>query len=592
MNLGIRKEFLLKEKRKIKYISLLLVLQLYAKEIQNELMKHTFSNPIIDIAYVFAVAYLPSLISSMIALSIFYLALSIIKMKILPVHFLEKKYFGLKGRNIRGVAIYSIIIAVALYGIPHIAANEPEFGTFFKGYPLGEITDYSSLAAALFYLVALVPLYILYPLKPSSIAAGFIYGAFLTHIISVRTLQNRSQVLRTCSPPIADENSWVTVSTRISSPMPILSKVMLSSAFKNAGVTSRQAGAGRTDLLGLTIESSSGYRLEKGFYSADIAPMWVVTLPFFVSKIYRVSKSDANVTVIPPARKMQGFHTAPLHTDERSEIVSKKILGSSSAFAGIKEYTPGDPLNRVWWMGFARTGKMLVKTFFGTGEDTIILMPDLSNPDSKKEYNDATLAAMTNAINICSKKDISLSIFPICSYPIHVEATRNRRDLMFFLMNMNTIALLSPKGAELIFESALTSGDNHALRERCNRHNISMSSLYGASSFYGKNAAIFSWERKGIFKSSVERFFKFQKKRSKIILLTDTKVPLDALESFRTMALARKFHYVVIVIGEGGQKQLERMSAIKERHILAVSMTYEDAQKVSKIYSILGGKLI
>lgn len=591
--MSFRKEFLWAEARKLVYLAILAVALRLAPGIQNALMRSHFENAAIDLVYVLAVAFLPSLIYSAMSVILFSLIISVAKMKLLPPHILEKKYFGLSKNGFTSVLIYSAILALALYGIPYLNIGGQFSGTL-NALSMDYSTAFRSTWNALLYvpnLFFVAPLYVLSPLKISSVIAGALYAFFLVHVLSVRAIENKSEVYRSRDTQISEEGRLVGMATRIVSPLPILSYVGISPEFREDGIKAKGTAHSSADLLGTKIELENSYQLSKGFYSADIVGMLVITPPFF-SKIYRASGGEASVTVIPKEADMHLLKAMPSSLQERGSMLTKKMMNSSSDFAGIKEYVPGDQLNRIWWQGLARHGKLLTKNFYSTGEDSIILLPDLSDPNAGKECADARMAALTNIVNICSKKDISVSIYPVCGNNLHAEATRSKKELMFFIMNLNTITLLSPQGAEKIFESALPRKDYCMIRERCKKSNITLSSLYGASRFNAKAPSVFSWERKSVFRSSTQHFFRHQRKRNKALLITNSTVPLDALVEFRAMCIARKFRYVVIVLGEGNKKELMRLEDMRARHIPAVPLSYADAQKVSKIYSMLGGKIL
>ncbi len=592
--MNVRRDFLLKEYRKVIYLALLYIFYKSSGTIQNQLMKVHFEGAGADLIYVLAVSFLPSIIYSMMALLIFHLILSTIRSFILPIHRLENRYFGLKKRNTKLILLYSVIIIVLLY-FPLMDRMDAVFSDLM---PLSVISEnpfvslgIPGLVLYMLSLGVLIPLYVLSPLKIHSIFTGAIYALFLVHVLSVRTIQNRSIVQREVSSKISNEGADLTIATRILSRLPVLSFLSTAAEFRKDGVKSKRTVESHSDFLGTQIETKNTYKLKKGFYSADIVGIRVLTPPFY-TKVFRATDSKADVTVIPASKDLPSFHINPSRVNERGSLMSKNVMGSSTDFAGITEYVPGDPLNRIWWMSLAKTGKLLTKKFYSTGEDNIILAADISDPNPKKKYPGAMLNMMMNLVNICSRKDVSIMIYPISSYGVHSNMTRNKKELMFFLMNLGSITMISPKGADNIFRSALSEREYKLIKERCKNNNITLSSLYGASGFYKKKTAMFSWQRKQVFKKSTKNFFKYQKKRSKIILLTNTRVPIEALEDFRDKCRIRKFRYIVLVLGEGDKKHMQSLDKMKERHILATPISYKDYNKISKIYSILGKKIL
>lgn len=595
--MSLRREFLRAEARKLAFVAALFVALQFLPRIQKALLSERFSSPAFDFAYVLFVSFLPSIIYSIISFTIFSFVLSIVKMQLLPAAILEKKYFGLKDRNIKAVLFYAAVLMLVLYDPDHLNTDSTVAGIFSNLQPslpnaALDVQSITSYAVYLLYLLFIAPLYVLFPLKTYSVVAGALFALFLVHIMSVRIISRKAMISRSIAPRILEEGGWTSATTKISSALPVLSHVSISQEFRRSGVIKKKTERNESDFLGMHVELENKYCLRKGVYSADVAELWVATPPFF-SRVYRASESEAGATVIPKSVDLSMFRAAHTAFEARGSIISSRMMNSSSDFAGIKEYVPGDQLNRVWWMGLAKTGTLLTKSFYSTGEDSIILMPDLSDPDAEKEYCGALINSLTNIVNICSKKDISVSIYPICKHRLRAEPTRNKRELMFFILNLNAITLISPEGADAIFDTALTHEDYRIIRERAKKENITLSSLYGASGFYAKASPLFSWERKSVFLGSARDFFRHESKRSKAILITDKRIPSDALLEFRSMCMARKFRYIVILLGKWEtRKDAELLDALRQQHIFAVPLAYSDAQKISAVYGILGARIL
>ncbi|MCK4555767.1 MAG: DUF58 domain-containing protein, partial [Candidatus Aenigmarchaeota archaeon] len=414
--MNVRRDFLLKEYRKVIYLALLYIFYKSSGAIQDQLMKVHFEGAGADLIYVLAVSFIPSIIYSIMAMLVFHILLSTIKSVILPIHRLEGKYFGLKKRNILLMLGYALVLMFILYDPDHLGTSStlssmlPE--DIFSG------SNSSGLFDSLLYMLSLAflfPLYVLSPLKIHSIVSGAVYALFIIHILSVRTIQNRSIVQREVSSKISNEGADLAIATRILSRIPVLSFLSTTAEFRKDGVKSKRTVESHSDFLGTQIETKNTYKLKKGFYSADIVGIRVLTPPFY-TKVFRATDSKADVTVIPASKDLPSFHINPSTVNERGSLMSKNVMGSSTDFAGIAEYVPGDPLNRIWWMSLAKTGNLLTKKFYSTGEDNIILAADISDPNPEKKYPGAMLNMMMNLVNICSRKDVSVMIYPISSY--------------------------------------------------------------------------------------------------------------------------------------------------------------------------------
>jgi uncharacterized protein (DUF58 family) len=99
---------------------------------------------------------------------------------------------------------------------------------------------------------------------------------------------------------------------------------------------------GRVEFAGLTLTRTDPLGLVKGLVRVA-APATVTALP----KRYRLPRF-----ALPGTRRFQ-----------QGGITLATSVGDSQEFVGLREYRPGDPLQKVHWKSFARTGKPIVKEF-------------------------------------------------------------------------------------------------------------------------------------------------------------------------------------------------------------------------------------
>ncbi len=97
---------------------------------------------------------------------------------------------------------------------------------------------------------------------------------------------------------------------------------------------------GRIELAGVTLARTDPLRLVKGLVRADV-PAHVTVLP----RRCRLPK-----VALPGARRYQ-----------QGGVTLATSIGDSEEFVGLRDYRPGDPLQRVHWRSFARTGRPIVR---------------------------------------------------------------------------------------------------------------------------------------------------------------------------------------------------------------------------------------
>lgn len=99
---------------------------------------------------------------------------------------------------------------------------------------------------------------------------------------------------------------------------------------------------GRLELAGLTVSRGDPLGLVKSLARLPL-PARVIALP----KRYRLPE-----LVLPGRRKYQP-----------GGVSQAASVGDSEEFLALRDYRPGDPLHRVHWKSFARTGKPVVKEY-------------------------------------------------------------------------------------------------------------------------------------------------------------------------------------------------------------------------------------
>lgn len=71
----------------------------------------------------------------------------------------------------------------------------------------------------------------------------------------------------------------------------------------------------------------------------------------------------AHVTVLPRRYRLPAIALPGARRYQEGGVALASTIGEAEEFVGLREYRPGDPLQRVHWKSFARTGKPIVKQF-------------------------------------------------------------------------------------------------------------------------------------------------------------------------------------------------------------------------------------
>ncbi|MBP1707677.1 MAG: hypothetical protein H6Q39_1401, partial [Chloroflexi bacterium] len=106
-----------------------------------------------------------------------------------------------------------------------------------------------------------------------------------------------------------------------------------------------------------------------------------VTDPFGLFRLHRTLDRGKEILIYPATVELPLFRAG---SEAESRLARNSFLTSeaSGAIAGIREYVPGDSLNRIHWRSTAHRGKLTVKEFDIDFNEKVWVIPDLH-----KDYN-------------------------------------------------------------------------------------------------------------------------------------------------------------------------------------------------------------
>jgi hypothetical protein len=203
---------------------------------------------------------------------------------------------------------------------------------------------------------------------------------------------------------------------------------------------------------------------------------------------------------------------------ETGDLV-KKISGGSLEFAGIKDFSPGDPVSKIWWKGLAKSGKLMKKDFFSLAEDRWLLVIDLSDPNMKKEDEAALFTFSRAFVEMFTRKDIEVGIHIISPGASFLTYSTKKKDLLSFIVkHWSEFRHISHEGSREIIKDIV--GDSSQIEDRCKVNGISLSSFLFYSGLFTKQKKTFYWSKDRVFRDNMTELLKNLRKSGKILVVT------------------------------------------------------------------------
>ncbi|MEE4355634.1 MAG: DUF58 domain-containing protein [Desulfococcaceae bacterium] len=87
--------------------------------------------------------------------------------------------------------------------------------------------------------------------------------------------------------------------------------------------------------------------------------------PFGLMNACRFLSLSQSLTVLPRRYELPPFRLPGTRRHQSGGIALSSSVGDSEEFISLRDYRPGDPLRKIHWKSWARTGKPVVKEFQG-----------------------------------------------------------------------------------------------------------------------------------------------------------------------------------------------------------------------------------
>lgn len=113
--------------------------------------------------------------------------------------------------------------------------------------------------------------------------------------------------------------------------------------------------------------------------------------PFAIFSHTRRVDFDEMVTVFPPVFDLKRFQLPGAHASGGPHI-DRRTPFTTAAVSSIRDYTAGDPFNRISWTSSARTGRLMVKEFDLDPTAEIWVMADFASSQAVRPVREMELS--------------------------------------------------------------------------------------------------------------------------------------------------------------------------------------------------------
>lgn len=467
--------------------------------LRNFFLNLNFSNPDVDFVFVlFSIAFpyiLRTIAIGILAHTIFMM----IKIMTLPRPLVERSLYRLRKKKLFKNIIYTgIILFMFLFpGKSNFTLFEL-LNNIVRTLPPG-----FSFISLLFSPIAFMDILLF--------VQAFFVASFLMHLLKIMSL-HFAKIETKIKQNVIDSGKKIEITISGKSKLPLLPRPTFPFKVKQKIETNFFKNQYTMKLEGV---------YDIGYYRYDVMKYQIATFPFYFSKVFRTTNDAAEFTILPKIKVKNSVYVKNPFIERETGDLIKKVSGSSLEFAGIKEFSQGDPISKIWWGGLAKNpNKLLKKDFFNPAEDRWVLVIDLSDPNMKKEDELALLNFSRAFIEIFTRKDISISIHLISPNSSYINYSSKKRELLSFLIkHWSDFRYLSHGGAKLILKDVIGK-DSEVIEGRCKASGISMASFLIYSGLMKKSKKFFKWRHHKTIERSVVEITKNLKKSGKILVVT------------------------------------------------------------------------
>ncbi len=191
---------------------------------------------------------------------------------------------------------------------------------------------------------------------------------------------------------------------------------------------------GRIELAGLVFSRSDPLGLVQGLARVAL-PERVIALP----RRYRLPRLS-----LPGRRKHQP-----------GGVSLASSVGDSEEFLSLREYRPGDPLQRIHWKSFARTGRPIVKEFQDEFFERHALVLDTASRRGEDEAFEDAVAVAASFVYTIETQECLLDLLFVGNQVHHSTAGRGQLHAEQMLETLAGVRASEPAGFERLARAVL-----------------------------------------------------------------------------------------------------------------------------------------
>lgn len=191
---------------------------------------------------------------------------------------------------------------------------------------------------------------------------------------------------------------------------------------------------GRLELEALQVARTDPLGLVRGLAKVS-APGRVIALP----KRYRLPP-----IALPGSRRFQ-----------QQGVTLAASTGDSEEFLGLREYRPGDPLQRVHWKGYARTGTPIVREFQDEFFERHALVLDTSTARGEDDAFEEAVAIAASFVYAIDTRECLLDLLFVGGEARTYTAGRGQMQMEHMLEVLAGVAPSAPAEFDTLFRAVL-----------------------------------------------------------------------------------------------------------------------------------------
>lgn len=151
--------------------------------------------------------------------------------------------------------------------------------------------------------------------------------------------------------------------------------------------------------------------------------------PFGFLRTINFYETSGKIIVLPKLYKIPQFKLSGKRKFQPGGVTLANSVGNSDEFVSLRDYQPGDPLNKIHWKSFAKIQKPIVKEFIDEyfTRFALVLDTNITNRNQENIFEKAVSVA-ASFLNGCDLQEAILDLIFIGDKPYHFTAGRGLGD--------------------------------------------------------------------------------------------------------------------------------------------------------------------